>query len=147
MEKTILLVEDDKSDIDLALRAFRKLNITSRIDVVEDGQEALDYIFCKNQYADRDPNKLPDIVLLDLKLPIIDGIDVLKAIRSNPVTNKIIVVILTSSNQEKDLINGYNLGVNSYLIKPVDFKDFMDLLQQIDNYWLTLNKTPIQSNV
>lgn len=147
MEKTILLVEDDKSDIDLALRAFRKINISSRIDVVEDGQEALDYIFCKNQYADRDPNKLPDIVLLDLKLPIIDGIDVLKAIRSNPITKKIIVVILTSSNQEKDLVNGYNLGVNSYLIKPVDFRDFMDLLQQINNYWLTLNKTPIQSNV
>jgi two-component system response regulator len=147
MEKTILLVEDDKSDIDLALRAFRKINILSRIDVVEDGQEALDYIFCKNQYADRDPNKLPDIILLDLKLPIIDGIDVLKAIRSNPITSKIIVVILTSSNQEKDLINGYNLGVNSYLIKPVDFRDFVDLLQQINNYWLTLNKTPMQSNV
>ena len=147
MEKTILLVEDDKSDIDLALRAFRKINITSRIDVVEDGQEALDYIFCKNQYADRDPNKLPDIILLDLKLPIIDGIDVLKAIRSNPITKKIIVVILTSSNQEKDLVNGYNLGVNSYLIKPVDFRDFVDLIQQINIYWLTLNKTPMQSNV
>ena len=143
MYSKILLVEDNKSDIDLALRAFKKADIKNPIDIAEDGQEALDYIFCKNKFADNDPNILPALVLLDLKLPIVDGIDVLKAIRSNPITKKLIVVILTSSNEEKDLINGYNLGVNSYLIKPVDFKDFLDLIQQVDNYWLKLNKTPL----
>ena len=143
MYSKILLVEDNKSDIDLALRAFKKADIKNPIDIAEDGQEALDYIFCKNKFADNDPNILPALVLLDLKLPIVDGIDVLKAIRSNPITKKLIVVILTSSKEEKDLINGYNLGVNSYLIKPVDFKDFLDLIQQVDNYWLKLNKTPL----
>lgn len=141
MEKRILLVEDNKSDIDLALRAFKKASVLNPVDVVEDGQEALDYLFCKNKYVHRDSKLNPAIVLLDLKLPIVDGLEVLKIIRSTPHIKDLIVIILSSSREEKDIIDGYNLGVNSYLIKPVNFEDFITTIKQIDNYWLKLNIT------
>ena len=141
MDKRVLLIEDNKSDIDLALRAFKKAGVSNPIDVVEDGQEALDYLFCENKYVDRDPSDRPAVVLLDLKLPIIDGLEVLKLIRSTPQTKDLIVIILSSSCEERDIINGYNLGVNSYLIKPVNFENFINTIKQIDNYWLKLNIT------
>lgn len=141
MLKRILLVEDNRSDIDLALRAFKKVGVTNPIDVVEDGQEALDYLFGDNKFSDNDATIEPAIVLLDLKLPIVNGLEVLKSIRSNPITKNLIVVILTSSSEEKDLVDSYSLGVNSYLTKPVHFEDFMNTIKQIDNYWLKLNKT------
>lgn len=141
MDRRILLVEDNKSDIDLALRAFRKAGVSYPIDIVEDGQEALDYLFCENKYVDRNLSNHPVIVLLDLKLPIVDGLEVLKLIRSTPQTKDLIVIVLSSSREEKDITNAYNLGVNSYLTKPVNFEDFINTIEQIDNYWLKLNIT------
>lgn len=141
MDKRILLVEDNQSDIDLALRAFRKAGVSNPIDIAEDGQEALDYLFCENKYVDRDPSNHPAIVLLDLKLPIVDGLDVLKLIRSTPKLKDLVVVILSSSREEQDIINGYKFGVNSYLTKPLTFENFINTIKQIDNYWLKLNIT------
>lgn len=142
MTKKILLIEDNKSDIALTLRAFRKLNILNPIVVLEDGQEALDYIFCQNRYSERDSKDFPAFILLDLKLPIIDGLEVLKKIRSDQRTKALIVVILTSSKEESDKLNGYELGVNSFIRKPVDFNEFLDVLRHIGFYWLLLNEAP-----
>jgi two-component system response regulator len=144
--KKIILIEDNKSDIDLTLRAFKKAQIQHPIVVLEDGKEALDYLFCQEDYASNDISDEPKLILLDLKLPIIDGIQVLKEIRNNEKTRHYIVIILTSSKEESDLIMSYNLGVNSYIRKPIDFTEFVDVIKQIGNYWILLNESPNSIN-
>ncbi len=140
--RTILLVEDNPSDIELAKRAFQKANILNPVVVAEDGQEALDYLYATGTYADRNSAELPAIVLLDLKLPVIDGLEVLKRIRGNELTRRLLVVILTSSKEEQDIAAGYDLGVNSYIRKPVDFIQFAEAIKQLGIYWLLLNEPP-----
>ncbi len=144
--KTILLVEDNPSDIELTKRALRKAHILNELVVAEDGQEALDYLFGFGQYEGRDPHLMPALVLLDLKLPGIDGLEVLKRIRIDPVIHRLPVVILTSSREEQDIAQSYDLGVNSYIRKPVDFYQFADAIQQLGLYWLILNETPPPGN-
>ena len=143
MEKrTILLVEDNPRDEKLALRALSINHITNEINVVRDGEEALDYLFCKGKHANRDINEKPTVVLLDLKLPKIDGLEVLKQIRQDERTKRIPVVILTSSDEESDVVRGYDLGANSYIRKPVDFQKFVESIHQLNLYWLVLNEPP-----
>mgnify|MGYP000277033144 CR=1 FL=1 len=139
---TILLVEDNPDDETLTLRALRQNNIMNKVDVVHDGAEALDYLFCEGTQQTRDPSQKPAIVMLDLKLPKVDGLEVLRRIRSDQRTRLMPVVILTSSKEEQDLINGYSLGANSYIRKPVDFKQFVSAVGQIGLYWLVLNEPP-----
>jgi two-component system response regulator len=140
--KTILLVEDNPDDEALTLRALRKNNILNEVVVARDGAEALDYLFSRGAHAGRDRHKQPAITLLDLKLPKVDGLEVLKEIRANPATQLLPVVILTSSKEEQDLINGYRLGANSYIRKPVDFDQFMEAVRSLGLYWLLLNEPP-----
>lgn len=141
---TILLVEDNPDDVELTLRAFRKNNIGNKIEVARDGAEALDYLFGTGTHSGRDPSVMPEVILLDLKLPKIDGLEVLRRLRADERTNLLPVVILTSSKEEKDLINGYKLGANSYVRKPVDFDQFIKAVQQLGLYWLVLNEPPPQ---
>jgi CheY-like chemotaxis protein len=140
--KKILLVEDNPSDIKLTKRALEQNQITNELIVAEDGQEALDYLFATGQHAGRDIRDLPAVVLLDLKLPKIEGLEVLKKIRANELTRLMPVVILTSSDQEVDMIASYNLGANSYIRKPVDFKQFTEAVRTLGMYWLLLNEPP-----
>jgi len=140
--KEILLVEDNQDDVDLTLRAFVKSNIANDIVVVRDGVEALDYLFATGTHAARDPHDLPQLVLLDLKLPRLDGLEVLERIRAHPRTRLLPVVILTSSTEQRDLVSGYSLGANSYVRKPVDFQEFLGAVRQLGLYWLLLNETP-----
>lgn len=139
----ILLVEDNRSDEELALHALKKNKIANRIHVVRDGEEALDYIFCRGTYSDRDFKNMPKLILLDLKLPKIDGIEVLRYIKSDARTQSLPVVVLTTSREEKDIVETYRLGVNSYILKPVDFDQFADAVRQIGLYWMLLNQPPI----
>jgi len=139
-EKTILLVEDNPDDEALTLRAFKKNNIFNEVTVARDGQEALDYFF--GEGASERP--APTVVLLDLKLPRIDGLEVLRRIRADPRTCLQPIVILTSSREEQDIVSGYSLGVNSYIRKPVDFNQFMEAVRQLGLYWLVLNEPPVQ---
>jgi two-component system response regulator len=139
---TILLVEDNPDDEALTLRAFRKNNITNEVVVARDGVEALDYLFGTGVYADRDVTLLPPVVILDLKLPKVDGLEVLRRLRAAPHTRLLPVVILTSSNEERDRLQGYGLGANSYVRKPVDFSEFLDAARQLGLYWLLLNQRP-----
>jgi two-component system response regulator len=141
-EKIIFLVEDNPDDEALTLRALKKNNILNQVVVARDGVEALDYLFCRGEYADRDPKQLPQIVLLDLKLPKVDGLEVLKQIRANKRTKCLPVVILTSSKEDMDIINGYELGANSYVRKPVDFDAFSNAIKNLGLYWLVLNESP-----
>lgn len=145
-EKTILLVEDNEDDVTLTLRAFNKINVKNKIVIAGDGEEAIDFLFCKGKFAGRDINDLPSVVLLDLKLPKVNGFEVLKAIRENPNTKYLPVVILTSSKEEQDVINGYSLGANSYLRKPVDFEKFFEAVKTLGVFWLLLNETPQNPN-
>jgi two-component system, response regulator len=138
----ILLVEDNPSDAELTIRALRKYNLANNVFRVYDGEEALDFIFTRGQYAKRKLENAPKVILLDLKLPKVDGIEVLKVIKSDPVAKLIPVVVLTSSNEEKDIIESYSLGVNSYIVKPVDFDKFIDSVKDIGFYWLLLNRQP-----
>ena len=141
-KKTILLVEDNDSDIELTKRALFKENITTDIIVARDGQEALDYIFGTGNYTGRDVSQMPALVLLDLQLPRVDGTEMLRRIRADKRTRHQIVVILTSSLEASDLLNCYDLGVNSYIRKPVDFTKFAETLKCIDKYWLSINEPP-----
>ena len=141
-EKTILLVEDNPDDEALTLRALKKNNILNEVTVVHDGAEALDYLFCQGAYAGRDAGRQPAVTLLDLKLPKVEGLEVLKRLRSDARTQLLPVVILTSSKEEQDLVNGYRLGANSYIRKPVDFSKFMEAVRQLGLYWLVLNESP-----
>jgi two-component system response regulator len=138
----ILLVEDNPDDVELTLRAFRKSNFLNEIVVARDGIEALDYLFATGKYETRDPSSLPQVVLLDLKLPRMDGLQVLERVRANPRTKMLPVVILTSSTEPRDLVGGYSLGANSYIRKPVDFQEFVDAVRQLGLYWLLLNEAP-----
>jgi len=144
VSKTILLVEDNPDDEALTLRALRQSKILNEIAVARDGEEALEFLFARGRYAHRSSDPSPALVLLDLKLPKIDGLEVLKAIRASERTRLQPVVILTSSKEEQDLIRGYGLGANSYIRKPVDFQQFVDAVRQVGNYWLLLNEAPPQ---
>ena len=141
-DKIILLVEDNPDDVALTTRAFKKNNISNKVIVAKDGVEALDYLFGKGMYAGRDVKDTPVIVLLDLKLPRIDGLEVLRSIRQNEFTKLLPVVILTSSAEEQDVINGYKLGVNSYIRKPVDYNQFSEAIKYLGLYWLVWNEPP-----
>lgn len=141
-EKTILLVEDNPDDEALTLRALQKNNIRNAVVVARDGVQALDYLFARNVYSGRDPRELPALTLLDLKLPKVDGLEVLKQVRADPSTQMLPVVILTSSKEEQDVIAGYRLGANSYIRKPVDFGKFTEAVRQLGLYWLVLNEGP-----
>jgi two-component system response regulator len=138
----ILLVEDNPDDEMLTLRALRKSNIANEVVVTRDGADALDYLFGTGRYAGRDPRHIPAIVLLDLKLPKIDGLDVLRRLRADERTALLPVVILTSSDEDRDIIESYRLGANSYIRKPVNFNQFVEAVQQLGLYWLLLNKLP-----
>ena len=139
-EKTILLVEDNPDDEALTMHALENNKIGNQVFVARNGVEALDYLFCSGPHADRDPADLPAVVLLDLKLPKIDGLEVLARIRGNERTRLLPVVLLTSSNEDEDRLKGYSLGANSYVRKPVDFDDFMHAAGQLGLYWLLLNQ-------
>jgi two-component system response regulator len=141
-EIEILLVEDNQDDLDMALRALRKANLTNRIQAVRDGTEALEFIFCEGAFTGRRFENPPKVILLDLKLPKIDGMDVLKRIKNDPRTKMIPVVILTSSKEQRDVIESYNLGVNSYIVKPVNFEQFAMAVQELGMYWLLHNQPP-----
>ncbi len=141
-EKVILLVEDNADDEDLTLRALKKSNIMNRVVVARDGVQALDYLFIRGEHSTRDANEQPQVILLDLKLPKLDGLEVLRSLRADPRTKLLPVVILTSSAEEQDIIRGYDLGANSYIRKPVDFTQFVDAVRQLGLYWLVLNQPP-----
>ena len=141
-EKMILLVEDNPDDQALTLRALKKNNIRNRVVIKQDGVEALDFLFCQGADAGRDPRDLPQVILLDLKLPKVDGLEVLRQVRAHPRTRLLPVVILTSSNEEQDLIRGYGYGANSYVRKPIDFNQFVEAVNQLGLYWLVVNEAP-----
>jgi two-component system, response regulator len=140
-EVEILIVEDNPNDAEMALRALKKNNLTNQILLVGDGEEALDFIFAKGKFAGRIKTR-PKIILLDLKLPKIDGLEVLRVIKSDPETKIIPVIVLTSSKEETDIMRSYQLGVNSYIVKPVDFDKFVDAIRELGLYWLLLNQNP-----
>jgi two-component system response regulator len=139
---TILLVEDNADDEELTLRAFKRSKVLNRVEVVRDGVEALDYLFATGVHAERDPKALPAVILLDLKLPKLGGLEVLRRVRADERTRRIPVVVLTSSNEEKDILSSYGLGANSFVRKPVDFAQFMEAAQQLGLYWLVTNEPP-----
>ncbi len=141
-KKTLLLVEDNPDDELMTIEALKESNIANEVIVVRDGAEALDFLFASGAYSDRDANIMPAVILLDLKLPKLDGLEVLKRLRADKRTQIIPVVILTSSDEEKDMINGYKLGINSYVRKPVDFDNFSKAIKQLGLYWMILNETP-----
>ena len=141
-QKTLLLVEDNPDDEALTLRALRRHNLANEIVIARDGQEALDYLFGEGEYSGRDHRELPQVILLDLKLPKLDGLQVLEQMRANPLTSRVPVVVLTSSNAEQDMLRSYDLGANSYVRKPVDFEQFLEAARQLGLYWLVLNEVP-----
>jgi two-component system, response regulator len=138
----ILMVEDNANDEELTLHELRKYHLANKIHVVRDGQEALEYVFCTGRYADRNIANQPHVILLDIKLPLIDGLEVLRRIKQDPRTRTVPVVMLTSSREERDLIESYRLGVNSYIVKPVDFDQFKESARVLGMYWLLLNRPP-----
>lgn len=145
-EKKILLIEDNPDDELLTLRAFNKNHIKNEVIVARDGQEALDWLFLTGSYTDRDPSVAPAVILLDLKLPKVDGIEVLRKIRHHPQTKVLPVVVLTSSREEQDVIESYKLGANSYIRKPVDFSEFSEAVSRLGVYWLLMNEIPPEKN-
>lgn len=143
----ILLVEDNPHDVKLALYAFKTNNIANAVHVVRDGEEALEFIFCTGRYAARQMCDGPKVVLLDLKLPLVDGIEVLRKVRSDPRTRTLPIVVMTSSREERDIVESYHLGVNSYIVKPVDFDQFKEVVRQLGYYWLLLNQPPPNTSI
>ncbi len=141
-DKIILMVEDNPDDVELTLRSLKKHNISNEVVLAHDGAEALDYLFATGAYADRDTSIMPAVILLDLKLPKVDGLEVLRRLRADERTELLPVVILTSSKEEQDMVNGYKLGANSYVRKPVDFVQFSAAIKQLGLYWLLLNELP-----
>lgn len=139
-EVEILLVEDNPHDLELTLRALKKGKLANRVIAVRDGAEALDFIFARGQYAGRDINHVPRVIFLDLKLPKVDGIDVLRAVKADERTKKIPIVIITSSAEEQDRVESYQLGVNSYVVKPIEFDGFMKTITDLGFYWLAVNR-------
>lgn len=142
----ILLVEDNPDDVELTLHALRKENLANNIHVARDGEEALEFLFCNGNHAGRSFENPPKLILLDLKLPKVDGMEVLKRLKADPRTHPIPVVILTSSKEERDLINGYGLGANSYIQKPVDFEQFRNVIKNVGLYWLVINQAPLATS-
>lgn len=140
----ILLVEDNDYDAELALRALKKNNIVNKVIHVKDGPEALEYIFCKGKYEQRDISQTPKVILLDLKLPKLTGLEVLKAIKQDDRTKMIPIVMLTSSKEEPDIKSAYELGANSYIVKPVEFEQFIEAMKNVGYYWLLINESPIR---
>ncbi|MGH7955056.1 MAG: response regulator [Gloeomargaritales cyanobacterium] len=138
----ILLVEDNQDDLDMTLRALRKANLANHIQVARDGEEALEFIFCKGAHATRKIENTPKLILLDLKLPKVDGMEILKRVKNDARTKRIPTVILTSSKEQRDVVESYNLGVNSYIVKPVNFESFATAVQELGMYWLLLNQPP-----
>lgn len=143
VEPVILLVEDSPDDVELTRVALGRTRVTNRLIVVRDGQEALDWLFCTGKHVDREPCHAPAVVLLDLKLPKINGLEVLEKMRANPHTRHIPVVLLTSSKEEQDVAQGYHLGANSFVQKPVSYNDFLEAIQQLGIYWMMLNIPPL----
>jgi len=141
-EVDILLVDDSQNDVDLTLHSLRSENLANHVFVARDGEEALDFLFCTGPHAERSFEYPPKLVLLDLKLPKVDGMQVLKAVKNDPRTQTIPVVMMTSSREERDMLSGYNLGVNSYIQKPVDFGDFRKVVKLLGLYWLVTNQHP-----
>jgi two-component system response regulator len=142
MEKTIMLVEDNPDDEELTLRALRKASIANDVFVARDGREALDFLFGTGQHAGREPQTMPAVVLLDLKLPKLDGIDVLQRMRADPRTRLVPVVVLTSSSEDEDMLRSYQSGANSYVRKPIEFSEFAHAVTQLGMYWMLINQTP-----
>jgi len=140
---SIVLVEDNATDAELTIRALRRGRIGNNIQLLEDGAEALDFFFCRGEYAHRSMTNQPKVILLDLKLPRISGLEVLRQLKSDPRTQMIPVVVLTSSAEDQDMIESYRLGVNSYIVKPVDFEQFNQAVQQLSFYWLLFNRLPV----
>lgn len=142
LEIEILLIEDNPSDVELTLHALRHNLVANRIQVARDGADALDFLFCRGAHTEHPPSAMPSIILLDLKLPKVDGLEVLRIIKSNPLTQLIPVVALTSSREDMDLVNSYEYGVNSFIRKPVDFTQFREIIGQLGLYWLVVNEPP-----
>jgi two-component system response regulator len=142
----VLLVEDSPQDLELTLRAFKKANLTNRVEVARDGAEAIEFLFCEGAHAGRKIEDGPKVVLLDLKLPKVDGMEVLRQMKSDRRSSSIPVVVLTSSQEQKDVIGSYHLGVNSYIVKPVNFESFATAVQELGYYWLLLNQPPKGGN-
>ena len=140
-----MLVEDNPADVELTMHALTSNNITNSVRVIRDGSEALDYIFCRGPYAGRNISDLPNLILRDLKLPLVDGTEVLRQIKQSPETQSIPVVVLTSSREERDIVESYKLGVNSYIVKPVDFDQFAKAITDLGLYWAVLNQHPGRS--
>jgi two-component system response regulator len=138
----ILLVEDNADDVELTLRALTKHNLANKIHVVRDGEEALDFLFCRGAFSSRSFDDQPKVVLLDLKLPRVDGLEVLRAVKSDPRTKTVPVVVMTSSGQQRDMVESYQLGVNRYLPKPINFGEFQEVIRQLGYYWLAVNQPP-----
>ncbi|BDZ66886.1 response regulator [Methanobacterium ferruginis] len=141
-ELEILLVEDNPTDAELTMRALKRKNLANRLVWVKDGEEALNFIYARGQFADRNPEDLPRLILLDLRMPKVDGLEVLKEIKADENTCRIPVVVLTSSQEDRDIVESYKLGVNSYVSKPVEFDDFIDAVSTLGLYWMLINKPP-----
>lgn len=141
-ELEILIVEDNANDAELMMRTLKKNNLSNKIKLLEDGEKALDYIYCKGEYKDRDCANLPKIIFLDLKLPKVNGLEVLEKLKSDEMTKKLPVIIVTSSREDPDIERAYELGANSYVVKPVDFDDFVKSMVQLGLYWLLVNENP-----